>query len=134
MSTYPDQVHSVTTAASDEPRRHALIRPKWIWDHESDFIPLDHLQILAQWDTFETGWLMTCKPVLLRSLLSPSLRHINYTVNWELNLEGKKMYPVKPQRIAKNLSLLLVRFFLTVFICKENKFPVLWERDDPAVS
>lgn len=53
------------------------------------------------------GCLMTRKPVLLRSLLSPSLRHINYTINWELNLEGKKMFSVKP---AKNLSHLLVRF------------------------
>lgn len=85
MSTDLDQVHLFTMTASDEPRHKALIRPKWIWDHHSDLIPLDHLQILAQWNTVETWRLMTRETVLLRSLLSPSLRCINYTINLKLN-------------------------------------------------
>lgn len=58
--------------APDKPRHNALIRPKWIWDHNSDLTRLDHLQIRAQWNTFETRRLMTRETVLLRSLLSPA--------------------------------------------------------------
>lgn len=108
MSTYPDQVHLFTMTASDEPRHHALIRPKWIWDHKSDLIPLDHLQIVAQWNTYETWRLMVRKSVLLRSLLSPRLCCINYTIDWELNLKKEKKNPSATTEGSRELIALVI--------------------------